>query len=235
METSYAIGADGYHSLVRRKLEIETKEMGPVQFFSVYEFTAEGELPDEARVFFDANGSGVYWPLGAGRCRFSFELPEEESQRLSESRLRELVRERARWFGAELREVYWSTAVRFERRLAEKFAVPRVFLAGDAVHLTSPIGAQSMNVGLKEAAEIARRIAEASRSRNVQEEADSYDANRREEWGRLLGLGGEPWGLPGADPWILDHREKILPAIAASGRDLETLLRQVGLSAGIAS
>jgi len=235
METSYAIGADGYHSLVRRKLEIETKEMGPVQFFSVYEFTAEGELPDEARVFFDANGSGVYWPLGAGRCRFSFELPEEESQQLSESRLRELVRERARWFGAELREVYWSTAVRFERRLAEKFAVPRVFLAGDAVHLTSPIGAQSMNVGLKEAAEIARRIAEASRSRNVQEEADSYDANRREEWGRLLGLGGEPWGLPGADPWILDHREKILPAIAASGRDLETLLRQVGLSAGIAS
>lgn len=232
VEASHAVGADGYHSFVRRKLGIETSDVGSAQSFSVYELTAEGELPDEARVFLDEGGGGVYWPLGEGRCRFSFELPEEESQRLSEGRLRELIGKRAPWFSAEPRHVYWSTAVRFERRLAERFAAARVYLAGDAVHLTGPLGAQSMNVGLKEAVEVARRMVEAVRARSEAENAEAYDAGRREEWKRLLGLEGAPWTLPGADPWVADNRGKILSAIPASGRDLEALLRQVGLTMG---
>lgn len=232
VEATYGVGADGYHSLVRRKLGIEIADVGPAQSFSVYELTAGGELPDEARVLLDEGGSGVYWPLGGGRCRFSFELPEDESQRLSEARLRELIGRRAPWFSAEPREVYWSTAVRFERRLAETFAAGQVYLAGDAVHLTGPLGAQSMNVGLREAAEVARRIGEAVRARAEAEHAQAYDASRREEWKRLLGLEGAPWVLPGADPWVADNREKILPAIPASGRDLEALLRQIGLTMG---
>ncbi len=89
-----------------------------------------------------------------------------------------------------------------------------------------------MNVGLREAVEVARRIVEAVRARSEAENADAYDAGRREEWKRLLGLEGAPWALPGADSWVADNRGKILSAIPASGRDLEALLRQVGLTMG---
>ena len=59
-----------------------------------------------------------------------------------------LLAARAPWFGPP-RDVGWSTEVRFERRLSPQFGRGRVWLAGDAAHLTGPAGMQSMNAGLR--------------------------------------------------------------------------------------
>jgi hypothetical protein len=45
----------------------------------------------------------------------------------------------------------WSTRFLSERRQAERYRVGRVFLAGDAAHIHSPLGALGMNTGIQDA------------------------------------------------------------------------------------
>ena len=66
-----------------------------------------------------------------------------------------MIAERATWFRGRIDQINWRIMVRFERRLAKSFGQNRVWLAGDAGHLTGPAGMHSMNVGLREALDLA--------------------------------------------------------------------------------
>ena len=46
-----------------------------------------------------------------------------------------------------MREQRWSSRFLSERRQARRYRVDRAFLAGDAAHVHSPMGAQDMNTG----------------------------------------------------------------------------------------
>jgi 2-polyprenyl-6-methoxyphenol hydroxylase-like FAD-dependent oxidoreductase len=80
-------------------------------------------------------------------------------ERLYASDLCALLAQRAPWYRRAVERVDWGRVVRFERRLARRFGESRVWLAGDAAHGTSPLGAQSMNAGLSEAHDLVRGIA----------------------------------------------------------------------------
>jgi 2-octaprenyl-6-methoxyphenol hydroxylase len=65
---------------------------------------------------------------------------------------------------------------------AERFAANRVALAGEAAHLIPPIGAQGLNLGLRDAAAIGELVVAAHRrGEDIGEDAllDRYDALRR--------------------------------------------------------
>ncbi|MBE7220537.1 MAG: FAD-dependent monooxygenase [Caulobacteraceae bacterium] len=53
--------------------------------------------------------------------------------------------------GAAVREVVWASEFHISHRIAERLAVGRVALAGDAAHLHSPVGARGMNLGIEDA------------------------------------------------------------------------------------
>jgi 2-polyprenyl-6-methoxyphenol hydroxylase-like FAD-dependent oxidoreductase len=65
----------------------------------------------------------------------------------------------------------WLTSYRFHSRLASRFRVGRVFLAGDAAHLMAPFGARGMNSGVEDATALASAIASGS--------LEAYDEVRR--------------------------------------------------------
>src|SRR6266700_2525954 len=69
-----------------------------------------------------------------------------------------VTQRRAPWFSATIDEIVWCTQVAFEHRLVKQFGRGRCWLAGDAAHQTSPVGAQSMNVGFCEAEGRAPRL-----------------------------------------------------------------------------
>lgn len=226
-----AIAADGYDSFTRRALGIGTAARGAPQTFAVFEFTTAGDaLPDDAVLEFHEDTANVFWPLGPRRGRFSFEVPER--QELTQDALLGLIAGRAPWFTARPERVTWSSLVTFERRFAERCAEGAVGLAGDAAHLTGPLGAQSMNVGLAEARALAARLIEALAPGGPElgRALQDYDAERRREWRALLDPGASVAALPGADPWIAAHRAALLACIPASGPDLDPLLRQVALA-----
>lgn len=64
-------------------------------------------------------------------------------------------------------------------RVAATFRAGRVFLAGDAAHVFTSYGAPSLNAGLLDAADLARRLGIAVQGDAGDEVLDAYDAVRR--------------------------------------------------------
>jgi 2-polyprenyl-6-methoxyphenol hydroxylase-like FAD-dependent oxidoreductase len=217
-EAAYVIAADGYDSFVRRRLGIADVKMGKGQIYSVFQFEASGDVPAEGRLMLEPHRVGGYWPLPEGHARFSFPIDLESEHHPETSRLEQLIDERAPWFTGKVGGIQWTAVGLFERKLTSSFGSGRVWLAGDAAHLTGPLGAQSMNVGLREAKELAGAIASALRSNDGGALA-RYGSARSEEWRSLLS----------PEPKAGDPRSQIKPCLPASGRGLEQLLDQVRL------
>ena len=61
--------------------------------------------------------------------------------------------------GITVEEVNWFSTYRVHHRVAERFRIGRVFLAGDAGHIHSPAGGQGMNTGMGDAVNLAWKLA----------------------------------------------------------------------------
>lgn len=84
-----------------------------------------------------------------------------------------------------LTDPIWFSHSRFQYGVSPGYARDRVFLAGDAGHLSLPIGGQGMNAGLHDAVEIAWRLAMTLRGEAAPVILDSYDGERGGEHARL--------------------------------------------------
>jgi 2-polyprenyl-6-methoxyphenol hydroxylase-like FAD-dependent oxidoreductase len=227
----YVIGADGYDSTVRRTAGIEMAEHDAGQIFSVYEIEATGELPAEVRVILDPDLTSVYWPLEEGRCRWGFQIHDASGHAASMERLEQLIAARAPWWTARPTQIYWSTVALFEWRLARSFGKGNVWLAGDAAHQAAPVAVHSMNSGLIEAHELSARMMRILRTGGAPSLLQEFATERNAAWQWLLSAGRAVRALPGADPWVRQTGARILACIPASGDDLESLLKQIGLTA----
>jgi 2-polyprenyl-6-methoxyphenol hydroxylase-like FAD-dependent oxidoreductase len=224
----YVVGADGYDSMTRRALGAEYADLGNVETFAVFEFPSPLDLEGEVRLVLGDDTSNVLWPMTGGRARWSFQVHQSPAGKLDLEALHEKIRDRAPWFQPLPSEVQWTTTIWFERRLADRFGADRVWLAGDSAHLTGPAGVQSMNIGLREARDLADAVAGALRG-GSEEKLHVYARERQREWRRLLGIEGRLSAAEGAPDWAVENGSRLVPCIPAAGADLDLLLRQVGL------
>lgn len=144
--------------------------------------------------------------------------------------LQTFLRERAPWFENEILEIDWSVDVQFENRVAKRFGSDRCWLAGDSAHQTSPLGMQSMNVGLFEGDATAGLLKKILREDAPIDVLEAFGEERLRDWQRLLGITANLEATEGASAWCAANRAKILSCVPASGIHLEALLRQLGLS-----
>lgn len=248
LQVPWVIGADGHRSQTRRSLEIDFRETGEAQHFAIFEFQTDVDLQHEARFVLGDRTTSAVWPLPGGYCRWGFELPDfavslgpREKERsaaqsgsvpfptLTEEHLRLLLTERAPWFQGTIGEIRWRMVVRFERRLAGSFGRDRVWLAGDAGHMTGPVGMQSMNVGFREVRELVGILSGLLRDGGQPEQLQTYGRQRLAEWQMLLGLKGGLRAGPHTDPWIQQRAERLLACLPATGADLAAAAQQLGL------
>jgi 2-polyprenyl-6-methoxyphenol hydroxylase-like FAD-dependent oxidoreductase len=229
-QAEFVVGADGYHSFVRKGLGADFDDVGPAECFSVYECVSSLDFRNEVRVSFHEESTNVVWPLSQERGRWSFQVDEERPAPPTVDAVRELIRTRAPWFRSRIDEISWHTTVRFERRLTQKFGDNRIWLVGDAGHITGPVGAQSMNVGLREAGDLAQCYFSVRQGGVASDLLRGYAEERRAEWSLLLGLDDELQTKAETPGWASSMAARILPCVPASGDDLRRLLDQVGLA-----
>lgn len=248
---AFVIGADGHNSFVRQSLGLDLEYAGHPEMFAVYEFETDSQcacVENEVRIVLDESTTNVCWPLPGNRCRWSFQLvagdvssdadakertavvfEQPGYDQVTQEHLHRFIQERAPWFKASVKAIDWSTAVQFERRMARSFGRDHCWLVGDAGHQTGPVGMQSMNVGLREADELAGVLTRILRQKAPVNLLDQYAQGRRSEWRQLLGLTGA-LSLRAATPALVRQRVgKILPCLPASGEELSHLLDQLGL------
>jgi len=77
-------------------------------------------------------------------------------------------------------EPIWISEFPIGHKIASKFAVGNIFLAGDAAHIHSPFAARGMNLGIEDSYKLAQLIAEGKESTYgaVRREIDSAVVNR---------------------------------------------------------
>jgi 2-polyprenyl-6-methoxyphenol hydroxylase-like FAD-dependent oxidoreductase len=91
--------------------------------------------------------------------------------------------------GARITDLQWSTRVRLQHRVAERFRQRRLFLAGDAAHTYSPATGQGMNAAIQDAANLGWKLAfAAGQPEGSAVLLASYDRERRPVARRVLVL-----------------------------------------------
>jgi 2-polyprenyl-6-methoxyphenol hydroxylase-like FAD-dependent oxidoreductase len=177
----YVVGCDGAHSRIRDMLGV-----GFVgQQYQTHIMLADARLsePPAGAMFGrnNADGLAVVIPFGDGWFRVIVWDRRRENaaidEPVTEAELRDSLRRIA---GTDLgmTRPRWSTRFLSERRQAERYRVGRVFLAGDAAHVHSPLGGQGMNTGIGDAMNLGWKLAAVLRGRGGEELLESYQAER---------------------------------------------------------
>jgi 2-polyprenyl-6-methoxyphenol hydroxylase-like FAD-dependent oxidoreductase len=182
VDARYVIGADGAHSAVRAAIGLDFPgETYPAQFVlaDVLLDPAPG-ADEEARINLSADGVTVIARLPSGNHRIvatvepDAEVPPAPGRAFVDALLAE--RGIATVCAAE---PAWSSRFRVHHRVADRFRVDAVFLAGDAAHVHSPAAGQGMNTGIADAFDIATRLAAVVSGQAAPTVLDGYELHRR--------------------------------------------------------
>ena len=187
----YLVGCDGAHSAVRRLLGIDF--VG--KQYETHIMLADVQLtrpPDEVP-FNRTNDHGVVivLPFGDGWFRAIAWDRQREQTPLSEPVSMTEMRDAFGRIAGEdfgMSEMRWSSRFLSERRQARHYRVGRVFLAGDAAHVHSPIGGQGMNTGIGDAMNLGWKLAAAVGGSGSDWLLDSYEAERHPVGAAVLAL-----------------------------------------------
>ena len=192
----YLVGADGGGSLVRQALGIEFP----------------GETHDDDRMIIaDAVTTGLrddrwhIWPGRSGRFVAACPLPGSEpvfqwmirlatddEPGVTREAIEERIQARTRNSRVQLRDVRWTSVFRPNIRLADRYRVGRVFLAGDAAHVHPPAGAQGLNTGIQDAYNLGWKLGQVLAGA-PDTLLDSYEAERRPVAAAVLSLSSKKY------------------------------------------
>jgi 2-polyprenyl-6-methoxyphenol hydroxylase-like FAD-dependent oxidoreductase len=211
----YLVGCDGAHSTARHLTGIPFEGDAYLQDFMLGDVEVDGPLErDTLHSFAVGAGVAMFFPLGspatwrviampgggarrspaAGRGRASGPTDTSAESELSLEELQTVV-DGATGGGLMLRDPAWLTHFRLHHRQAAHYRAGPIFLAGDAAHIHSPVGAQGMNTGIQDAWNLAWKLALVARGAAGDALLDSYEAERWPVGRRLLRYTDRAFGL----------------------------------------
>lgn len=187
VEAQYLVGADGGRSFVRKHLGIAFEGTTDESIRTLLGDVAADGLDHEYGYWFatkDNPMAGIAMTPLAGGDQFQFGAPLNSNiADTSIEGLQELVDRYAGPGTAKLRDLTWSTLWRPNVRLAKRFRVGRVFIAGDAAHVHPPTGGQGLNTGVQDGYNLGWKLADGH-----EEVLATYESERRTNALRVLGI-----------------------------------------------
>ncbi|MEP6592030.1 MAG: FAD-dependent monooxygenase [Gemmatimonadota bacterium] len=180
VDASHLVGCDGAHSAVRAGLGVDFPGGTYSHLFYVADVVASGPMVDkELHVAIDNADFVAGFPLaGPGAVRVVGTIaPEAErtGETLSWDDVSAGVLQRMQLV---VEQVNWFSTYRVHHRVASSWRRGRVFIAGDAAHIHSPVGGQGMNTGIGDAVNLAWKLADVLQGRDDDALLASYEAER---------------------------------------------------------
>jgi 6-methylpretetramide 4-monooxygenase / 4-hydroxy-6-methylpretetramide 12a-monooxygenase len=181
----WLIGCDGGRSRVREQvgLRLDRTDAGATFVLADVRTTAE-LVENEGHVFLGAEGLLLIVPMPEPtRWRIIAHapgVPADSAAPIDAAYLDDLIRRRAGIeFGSH--DVAWGSRFNLTHGVADRYRSGRVFLAGDAAHVHSPVGGQGLNTGVQDAHNLIWKLCLASDLPGESATAllDSYEAERR--------------------------------------------------------
>lgn len=174
----YMVAADGGRSAVRKALDIVLEGSTFREPWLIVDLHSTRNRCFHTEVFCDPRRSAITLPGPGGIRRYEFKLNPGES--IAEAEEEDFARRLLAEIGPDGEEPIRRQKVYiFHARIAARWRVGRIFLAGDAAHLTPPFAGQGMNSGLRDAHNLAWKLDEALRMVDPEVLLDSYEAERK--------------------------------------------------------
>ena len=179
------VAADGRNSLCRQAAGIGTSKRPLPQHAVALNLSHSRPHNDVSTEFHTESGPFTLVPLQGMRSSLVWVCRAQDVERLRGAMPDELSREieeKSRFLLGEVRVDGPRGSFPLGVEIADRFADNRVALAGESGHVIPPIGAQGLNLGIRDSAEIARLAGQALRqgddpgSKSV---IAAYDLNRR--------------------------------------------------------
>ncbi len=248
VRAAYVLGCDGASSLVRDRIGAVMRDLKFAQRWLVVDIDTDAELAqwDGVHQVCHPTRAATYMRVGARRYRWEFRLaPGEAADDYRD--LKQLYPRIAPWVGdipAQQMSIVRAAEYTFRAQIAECWRDRRIFLLGDAAHLTPPFIGQGMGAGMRDATNLAWKLAGVLAGRLPEDILETYEIERKPHaraqirLAKLIGAvmtgGGKPGDLlrTAMAPWL--HRvpglkQQVLssqtPALSRSDLVLRSRLR----------
>ncbi|HTF97386.1 MAG TPA: FAD-dependent monooxygenase [Cellvibrio sp.] len=176
---SFLAGCDGKHSVVRAQLNTSFAGVDYPMHFVLGDFRFDpGMAANQVHYYVYEDTFFILVPIAEGTWRvvvkYDGAIPQEP---VSVQHIAPII---ARHFGAnvELGEPLWISRAPFYNRVAGQLNSQRLFIAGDAAHLFSPIGGTGMNTGIQDALNLGWKLAAVYRGISHRSLLDTYAEER---------------------------------------------------------
>jgi 3-(3-hydroxy-phenyl)propionate hydroxylase len=179
VRTQYLVGADGASSRVRALIGQEFEGQTYAEDWLIVDvMNRHTSAIDHIEFLCNPQRPTPHMPAPGGRERWEFMLQPGESREELESP-ESIARLIAPWINPQELQVERKAVYRFHARCCKRFSKGRIFLAGDAAHITPPFVGQGLVAGLRDGANLAWKLAWVLRGHAAPVILDTYDAERR--------------------------------------------------------
>jgi 2-polyprenyl-6-methoxyphenol hydroxylase-like FAD-dependent oxidoreductase len=179
----FLVSCEGAHSIIRKQAGFSFAGTTLPMRFLLADLTIDWDRPsNEVQVWFHRDGVIGALPFGEQKWRLIIECATEHSSEPEEitlSLVRQILAERIRQPGIRLGDPVWLSDFRINARMVDRFRDRRLFVAGDAAHIHSPLGGQGIATGIQDASNLAWKLAAVLREGAPNSLLDTYEKERK--------------------------------------------------------
>jgi 3-(3-hydroxy-phenyl)propionate hydroxylase len=191
-EAEYVLGCDGANSLTRTTIGATMRDLRFEQRWLVVDVDTDADLAEWEGVHqvCDPDRAATYMRVGATRYRWEFRLPPgDTADDFGDlERLHALIAPWTKDIPVEQVQLVRMAEYTFRAQVVDRWRDQRVFLLGDAAHLTPPFIGQGMGAGVRDAMNLTWKLAGVLRGALPERVLDTYEIERKPHVRALIRL-----------------------------------------------
>lgn len=180
LKSKYLIGCDGANSFLRNEINSEMEHLGFEQRWAVIDVILKRKkmsLPDRTIQYCSQYRPATYCRNVGRRRRWEIALKDDEcADTFFEDKT--LWKFLSRWIIPNEAKIERKTIYTFQSAIAKQWRKGRIFLVGDAAHLTPPFMGQGMCAGIRDASNLAWKITMCCNKGHNKKLLDTYQSER---------------------------------------------------------
>lgn len=179
VHADYLVACDGGRSVVRNQLGIKMEgESNPQPWLVIDTREQIHDGKQEFRFFCDPKRPGMFLQTPHNNRRWEWMVLPGESREsfLEDESIRALI---SPYVDVNTVDIYRRRVYDFHALVADSFQAGRVFLAGDAAHMTPPFAGQGLNSGIRDVVNLGWKLGATINGGAAPSLLDSYEQERR--------------------------------------------------------
>lgn len=188
VSASFVVGCDGARSVIRQAMGAKLIDLGFEERWLVVDVLLKQDMPELGEYtiqYCDPVRPMTYCRSPANRRRWEMALgPDDDDASVSSPE--HVWANLARWIGPDDAELERTAVYTFRSALADRWRRGRLVIAGDAAHLTPPFMGQGLCAGIRDASNLAWKLAHRIHGSEGDDLLDTYESEREPHVGAYI-------------------------------------------------